>query len=234
MSATETDTVSVSLQESPGKQPPPPPSHVSNLASYTSFGPSCPVPGYRSLDAGAITVQGPAFNLTKTAVVPLGEGQVSGLTKYQASLPAGAIHPGLFNVSAAGGTDTGSFQTAAALGSDIVVTTPLAGKTFSGQDPIVVNWTGGDANEWVSLTLVSHFGFEDIATIVSAPAPAGTAKLLPVMGSFGPAAAGANEEIVVQVTPDISAAPAFSAPGISLGGRHLWQYTYRFEGIGIQ
>jgi uncharacterized protein (TIGR03437 family) len=236
-SSTETDAVSVSLQESPGKQPPPPPSHIPNQLLYnvgTSFGPSCSVPGYRSLDAGVITAQGPGLGLTKTSVVPLGEGQVSGLTKYQAILPAGTIRSGSFTVSAAGGADTGRFQSTLQVGSDILITTPLAGKIFSKQNPIVVKWTGGDANEWVTLSLVGHWGSVDIANTVNVPASAGTVEMAyAACCGFGAVAGAPNIEIIVQVTPDILAIPAFSAPGLSLGGQHVWQYTYRFEDIGI-
>jgi hypothetical protein len=59
----ETDSATVSLQASPGKQARP----ATTLSkgplpgSQIYFGPSCPIPGYRSLDAGSITVQGPGF-----------------------------------------------------------------------------------------------------------------------------------------------------------------------------
>jgi uncharacterized protein (TIGR03437 family) len=236
-SSTETETVSVSLQESPGRVAPPAPSRVPNQViydTYTIFGPSCPVPGYRSLDAGAITVQGTGLASTKTSVVPLGQGQVGGLTKYQAFLPTGTIRSGSFTVSAAGGADAGSFQSRVQIASDIVITTPLAGKIFSRQNPLIVNWTGGDASEWVTLMLVGHWGPRDSADTVSLPASAGTAEIpYAACCGFGTTGGAPNMEIIVQVTPLASAIPPFSAPGISLGGQHLWQYTYRFEGIGI-
>lgn len=40
-------------------------------------------------------------------------------------------------------------------------------------------------------------------------------------------------DIVMEVVPDPSNVPTFSAPGLSLGGRALWKYTYRFEGVFI-
>ena len=236
-SSTETDTVSVSLQESPGRLVQPPPSHVPNQLvydTYTFFGPSCPVPGYRSLDAGVITVQGIGLSSTKTSLVPLGEGQVAGLTKYQAILSTGTIRSGSYTVSAAGGADTGSFQSTVQIGADIVITTPLAGKIYSSQNPIIVKWTGGDASEWVTLMLVGHWGSKDIVDTVSVPASAGTAGIpYAACCGFGTTGGAPNLEIVVQVTPDASVTAAFSAPGLSLGGQHVWQYTYRFEDIRI-
>jgi uncharacterized protein (TIGR03437 family) len=237
-SSGETETLSVSLQASPGRLTPPPSSRVPGQIlydTYTVFGPSCPVPGYRSLDAGAIAVQGPGLASIKTSVVPLGQGQVSGLTRYQASLPAGTIRSGSFTVSAGGGADAGSFQSTVQIGPDIVITTPLAGKIFSSQNPIIVNWTGGDASEWVTLILVGHWGTADIADTVSVPASAGTAEIrYAACCGFGATGGAPNMEIIVQVTPVASAIPAFSSKGISLGGQHLWQYTHRFEGVGVR
>ena len=204
--STETETVSVSLQASPGRLAPPPPGYVANQVVYGTdnkvFGPSCPVPGYRSLDAGAITVQGPGLASTKTSAVPLGEGQVSGLTRYQAILPVGTIRSGSFTMSAAGGADAGSFQSSVEIGPDIVITSPLAGKSFSGKNPLTVNWTGGDASEWVTLKLVGHWGQSDAADTVSVPAPTGTATIpfAACCGFAGPGGAP-SLEIIVQVTP---------------------------------
>jgi hypothetical protein len=41
-------------------------------------------------------------------------------------------------------------------------------------------------------------------------------------------------EIVIEVVPDPSNVPTLSAPGLSLGGRALWKYTYRFEDATVQ
>ena len=75
--ATENDTVTVSLQAAPGMQAPSllPPVLETNVYY---FGASCPIPGYRSLDAGTVTVQGPGFGPVTAPVVPLQQGQVSG------------------------------------------------------------------------------------------------------------------------------------------------------------
>ena len=51
------------------------------------FGSSCPLPGYRSLDAGPISVQGPTFGPVKAPAVPLRDGPVSNLNVYQAPFP---------------------------------------------------------------------------------------------------------------------------------------------------
>lgn len=154
---TETDTLTVSLQTSPGRQAPTAPIFIEGgtlPGAYTYFGASCPVPGYRSLAAGTITAQGPGFtpltalpaplqattvfnhmvlpngNNGFTSVSQLQSGQVSGLTAYQVALPSGTIQPGSFTVAASGGADVGVFQSTVQIGSPIQITTPLAGQVI--------------------------------------------------------------------------------------------------------
>ena len=255
-STNETDTMTVSLQASPGKQAPPPPvAAVSSFINqYLFFGPSCPIPGYRSLDAGGIAAKGPGFGPIQAAVISIPPSQISalsdgiylqhglamGLTVYQASLPAGAIQPGPFGVTAAGATDVGAFQSSVDIGSGIQVTTPVAGKAFPSNKPLTINWTGGDPNAWVTFRLVGHEGSLDRITVVQTHASDHTVTL----GLVGPTTIAShpflpgpydpNMDIVLEVTPEPSAIPEFSAPGVSLGGRHTWKYTYRFEGVTIQ
>ena len=236
-SSSETDTMTVSLQASPGKQAPLPPVYTNggiNEGNFTYFGPSCPVAGYRSLGAGVVTAQGGGFGSVQASVMPLQQGQVSGLTVYEAVLPVGAIQPGSFGVSAAGGADVGAFQSSVPIGSGIQVTTPLAGRVFSAKQPLTVNWTGGDPNTWVTFTVLRHDGSLDEYYFVTGRASNGTVTVRPegppglLPGPLG------SVEIILEVTPDPSQIPAFSAPGLSLGGQHTWKYTYRFEGVTIQ
>ncbi len=231
----ETDALTVSLQASPGKKAPPVPVYTEGPGPYNSesFGPSCPVPGYRSLDAGAVTIQGPGFASIQAAAVPLQqlEVPVSGLTEYQVVLPTGSIQPGLFTVAASGGTDVGAFQSKVQIGSGIQVTTALAGKTFDSTQPITVNWTGGDPNTWVTFTVVSPNGAAERTAYVQARATDGTVTMDTILG-FLPLV-GQVIEMILEVTPDPAQTPSFSATGLSLGGQHLWKYTYKFEGIKI-
>jgi hypothetical protein len=254
---TETDTVTVSLQASPGRQAPTPPVYTegANLpGAYTYFGSSCPIPGYRSLDAGTVTVSGPGLPALAASPAPLPgqtvlnvspqggftqtaqmqSGQVSGLTAYQAALPTGAIQPGSFTVAASGGRDLGAFQSAVQIGSPIQVTTALAGVIVDGSGPpFTIAWTGGDPDAWVTLKLLGHYGSSDHYSqewvaqaadhqiTIQGAEPIGLAVLGPV-------------EIVLEVVPDPSKVPTLSAPGLSLGGRALWKYTYRYEGVTVQ
>lgn len=260
-STSETDTMTVSLQASPGRQAPPPPVYAATSpGSYfeiSYFGPSCTVPGYRSLEAGVITADGPGFPPAQAAVVPipldlvgaasegqggvfLEQGQVKGLTVYRASLPAGTIQPGSFKVNVSGAADVGAFQSSVQIGSGIQVTTPVAGKTFPSNQPLTIHWTGGDPGTWVTFRLVRHLGTSDYNSVVQARASDGTVTL-GLVGSTTiashptlPGPYVANMDIVLEVSPDPSQIPAFSAPGLSLGGQHTWKYIYRFEGVTIQ
>jgi uncharacterized protein (TIGR03437 family) len=228
---TESDTVTVSLQTSPGKQAPPAPIFTGSVASsWVYLGPSCPIPGYRSLSAGTVAIQGPGFSPTAASVAPLQQGQVSGLTVYQATLPAGAIQAGSFTVSAGGGADMGAFQSGVHIGAGIQITTDLAGIVFPCNKPVTINWTGGDPNAWVTITKVSHNGIYDAYNPVQARVSAGTAALPAGINPL-PGTCGSDSipiDLVIEVDPDPSETAAFSATGLSLGGQHTWRYIYRF------
>jgi uncharacterized protein (TIGR03437 family) len=232
-SATQSDTLTVSLQASPGKQAPVTVFDGPIATGRDPFGPACPVPGYRSLDAGDISIQGPGFGPVPAAIGVLKEGPVSGLKIYSAALPAGTIRPGAFQVSASGGADAGAFQSTVQIGPGINITTPLAGITVSQQQPFTVNWTGGDPNSWVTVRLVYHYGYQDRSAFGSVRASDGAVTFRPA-GVLGFGLSPGRIEIVVEVSPDPSQVASFSAPGISLGGRHTWKYTYRFEGVTLQ
>jgi uncharacterized protein (TIGR03437 family) len=247
----ESDTVAVSLQSSPAKQAPaapvysdgcPPPNHVcsSGLPSSTTlFGPSCSVPGYGSLNAGMVSAQGPNLNPTPIPLSPFQEGQLGGLSAYQATLPAGTIRQGQYIVSASGGGDVGAFQSAVPIGADIQIQTPLeAYIVFSQCNPLTINWTGGDPNSWVTLRLIqqapgSAGGYQFVNWSFRTRTSNGTLTFrppVPPANACG-AAAGTPTPIVVEieVDPDPSEIVAFSAPGLSLGGQASWRYIHRFQ-----
>ena len=220
------ETLSVSLQASPGRTIPPPPSYAEHddrfvLTRYV--GPSCSIPGYRSLDAGTVTAQVTAANID-AAVVPLPETQIAGLTMYQASLPAGTIQPGQFRVSATGGAGAGAFQSSIRIGSGIQVTTALANTTIPIDQPLIVNWTGGDPDSWVTVKLVGPLGIQTIVRRVQVRASDGTARMDPIDGLlFVPRL----NELVVEVTPDPDQIVTFEASGLETI-RHSWKYSYHF------
>ena len=229
------ETLTASFLVSPGKQVPTPNPFIQAGQCYLNVGDtfgslSCPLPGYTSLDIGALTAQGTGLDRIHPAPTLSG-----GQTVYQASLPSGTIQPGSYQVSSSGGNDVDSFASTTQIGSDINITSAFPpgtkiqrGTTNKPGQPIVVNWNGGDPSSWV----VVRYGPLNNAYrqygICTARASAGTLSMFAVGLLAGPG------EIVVDVIPDPSQATTFSAPGLSLGGQHSWKYTHRFGGIMFQ
>ena len=231
---TETNTVAISLQASPGKRQPPARTLENGGLSggFILLGPECPVPGYRSLSAGTVTVQGPGFGPAEAAPAQLGppeDGQIQGLSEYLAVLPPGAIQPGSFRVSAAGGVDVSAFQADLQIGAGVLITTPLLpGSVLDRQAPMVVNWTGGDAGAWVTLKVVAHHGTYDQYWTTQAKASDGSIA----MGSEALAGMPAGPiEIDLEVEPE-NRGP-LTVAGLSLGGEHSWKYVYQFVGLTL-
>lgn len=215
------------------------------------FAPACRIPGYRSLDAGSLQVQGPGLAPTQATVIPapdqmipigtegayLRQQQASGMTVYQASLPAGTIQPGSFTLKATGGADVGAFQSSVQIGSGIQITTPIAGQVFPGNQPFTINWTGGDPNSLVTFRFVGHSGGPDYNFVIRAHASDGKVTVPTIQNCTNVTCQErlvyATTEITLEVTPDPSQIGSFSASGLSLGGQHTWKYTYRFEGVTV-
>jgi uncharacterized protein (TIGR03437 family) len=231
---TETDNVTVSLQESPGRQAPPAtaygPISLSSSSVTTGYLPSCPIPGYRSMDAGTITVQSPAAAPAAVPAAPLQQGQVSGLTVYQATLPAGTIQGGNFTVSATGGADVSAFKSTVPIGAELRFTTDLTSFAVGCASSAKISWTGGDPSAWVTVSTYYHGTNEDSYT------PRGQARVSDgYVNVAGAVYAGSAYQcyyspttMVIEVDPDPSEVPALSAAGLSLGVRHTWKYLYYF------
>jgi uncharacterized protein (TIGR03437 family) len=241
---TETDSVTVSLQESPGKQAPPPAVFIDDNNGesplYGSptiyYGPSCRIAGYRSLDAGTITVQSPGAAPATVPAAPLQQGQVSGLTVYQAALPVGTIQGGSFTASATGGADVSAFQSTVPIGAEIHFTTNLTSLVVGCYGATKISWTGGDPNAWVT---VSTFGLPGVGDDYSSYRIIGQARVsdgyVIAFGNPNPGSATPCDyyttNIAIEVDPDPSEIPALSAAGLSLGGQHTWKYLYYFTAL---
>ncbi|HXK07253.1 MAG TPA: hypothetical protein VMS37_32965 [Verrucomicrobiae bacterium] len=119
----------------------------------TSSGTSAATGSLTYLDAGTVTINGPAGSglsnqaLTKTnnsyslanfEGIPL-PGQLN------FSLPAGT-----YNLAGAGGADVGSFNTSITLASPLTVTGGLP-TTVNRSSPLTINWTGGNSSDLVEI-----------------------------------------------------------------------------------
>jgi hypothetical protein len=210
-------------------------------ASTTLFGPACAVPGYRTLGAGAVTVQGPSVSSAQAQVVPYQQGQLGGLTAYEATLAAGAVQAGTYTVSASGGADLGAFQSSVNIGPDIDIQTSLAGiDAFSNCQPLTINWTGGDPKSWITLSFVQQApdasgGFQTINAIDRTHTSSGTMTIpypFPLVVSNGATKCVTNAHpvtIAIEIDPDPSEIGSFSAAGLSLGGRSTWKFVHTFQ-----
>ena len=241
----ESDTISVSLQASPGKQVPPAPAYSDCPSldkvcdalpgSRTLFGSSCSVPGYRSLGAGTVTAQGPNLSPAQVPSLPFQSGQLAGLSAYQTTLVGGTIQAGKYVVTASGGADVGAFQAAIQIGQDIQIQTALAGLMFSSCKSLAINWTGGDPNSWVTARIVQHVpssagGSQFVNSASQTRTSNGTLTLQPIPSNacmIGPTPV----VISIEVDPDPSEVNGFSASGLSLGGQATWKYIHTFQAI---
>jgi hypothetical protein len=238
--AAESDTLSVSLQSSPGMQAPAAPTYTEDAGITSSKilrGPSCPVPGYRSLAAGAVTAQGPGLSSAQIPSSPLAEGQVAGLSAYQATLPNGSIQAGTYTVAASGGADVGAFQADAQIGADIAIQTVLAGTTVWGNcQALTINWTGGDPSSWLMVRFIQGSipavgGFQWVSFGAQAHTSDGTLTVPSGVPGIPctPSATGESILLSIEVDPDPSEITTFSASGLSLGGQATWKYVHTFD-----
>jgi uncharacterized protein (TIGR03437 family) len=129
--------------------------------------PSAATGSVTTLDAGAVTLNGPAgsniSNLTFNKNVltdPRNPGKsiISySLTLASEGLPSipgasnGTIVAGTYTVRGAGGTDVGAFNASVTLGAPLTITGGLP-STVNRSAGLTVNWTGGNASDLVQIT----------------------------------------------------------------------------------
>ena len=213
----EADTFTASFSASPGKTVP-----FQGLVSRAILrqAPSCPVPGYSTLSAGAITVTPP-----QGSPIEAQPSIVNGEVSYQATLPAGSVQPGVFQISSNGGPDLGLFQTPIYVGAGIQITSQFPKGKGIGRG--TVTWTGGQPGDTVTMNLVEHNFQFDVVWQARAPATSGTVSLPSIaLLSIN----SSDLEIDIEVGPDPSP-DTFSLRGLTLGAQSKWVYEYRFVGL---
>ena len=151
------------------------------------------------------------------------------MTVYQGALASGTIQPGSFTVSAKGGADVGAFQSTVQIGAPIEVVTALAARVLNSQQPLQIQWTGGDANSWVTVKLVGHLGPYDYYRYAWVARASDSQITIQDAGPFGYGIAG-PVDIVIEVVPDPSQVSPFAASGLSLGGTTTGSTLMCFKG----
>ncbi|HVW10790.1 MAG TPA: hypothetical protein VHC90_19525 [Bryobacteraceae bacterium] len=238
----ETETISAQFPSAPGLVQPPvtayPASEAFNFpADPQASARSCAIPGYSRLSAGPITIDaGPGRNI----IVPPA-AQTDGVI-YQTNLPAGTIAPGQLSISSSGPV---TFQDSLVIGSPIVVQTNLSpGTVLSAATAPTIQWTGGDANSVVRLSLVSNTPDLSLQSqTYYAPANAHSITLQtfcserviqPPAGyqcSFLIPAGSAH--ITLDVLPTATAADSIPAQGLTQKLNLSWSYRYVFDSLTL-
>jgi len=228
----ESDTFAATFRAAPGLRAPSPPTagpgEGVNAALYQA--PSCPIPGYATLDAGEMSLSGPGGQVNIQPSVKNGE------TSYQGSLPSGFVQPGAAQISSAGGTGVGSFTATLNVGAGVQITSQFPkGEIPLPADTVVMNWTGGQAGEVATLKVIEHqFGYDNIVFTQTA-ATNGTAVIpsipAPPLGTLPDLQYSTDIEVILEVGPNPSKPQTISVPGLTLGAQVSWAYEYRFVGL---
>jgi len=237
----ETETLSAQFPSGPALAQP---AITANPTSGTLLAPgdflpsdrSCSLAGYSRLAAGSITVG--AAGKSPIAIQPTtrNDGVI-----YQANLPPGTIAPGQLSISSTGPI---SFDEPLTIGSPIVVQTNLSpGTVLSAANPPTVQWTGGDANSVVKLSLINDaIGLNVQSMTYFAPADAHSIKLQTFCHQGNPLESGSGcsfllaagaAHIIMEVLPANSAADSIPAPGLTQKINFTWSYRYIFDNLTL-
>ena len=131
------------------------------------------IPTITGLDAGTITVTGPAGPLTLTPfTVPMqtGPSGVYTATPPNSFLPATG---GSYTFTGTGGANVGSFTTSVSIGNLISWTNQSAASTVTRSSGQNITWTGGSPNTYVYVGGSSASGAASASFVCYAPASAG-------------------------------------------------------------
>jgi uncharacterized protein (TIGR03437 family) len=127
--------------------------------SSKSTGTASPVVTLTSLDAGTITVTGPASSsLANQPLAEIDNGYLLASTEGSAYGLPGQVNftlpGGTYALSGAGGKDVGPFNASLTLPSPLTLSNPLP-TTVNRSSPLILNWTGGNASDQVEILGVS-------------------------------------------------------------------------------
>lgn len=220
-----TEMLLIEFASAVGKTAPTPVAEARNClmrVPIPAAGPSCSWTEDRSLDAGALTAQGPGFGPVQ--ILPV---MVNDRLTYSFALPSGTLRAGVFTVTGAGGRDVGPFTTSITLPAAIEVTSFSGAAEFLpdvGPYTVTAKWRGGDAASVVRLEVdtVLSFPTQPPIYVNQCAQPADAGSITMPWGNLG--SLGSPSAIVTQTGADPQ---SFSASGLTLGGRHTWVYEFK-------
>jgi uncharacterized protein (TIGR03437 family) len=200
----------------------------------------------KTLDEGPIEVLG--LGAGRLALTAANSG---GIVSYSTSLPAGAISGGTYQVTGNGFNDTETIPP------QITITTSLQPGTKV-PSALTVNWTGGNAQSFVTVQLLVRAPGSTAPSFVASQSVLASADAVSFPGFYCaplnqyqssscssgdssqqfPYPTGSAEVIVTQQravgTPAENAFPPFSIPGFNLGGEQTWNYVWDFRSLWNQ
>jgi len=176
------------------------------------------LPTITGLDAGTITVQGPAGSQTLTDMKNPLTGLLTGL--YEATV-ANSFLPatgGTFMFTATGGADVGAFTTSLSLGNILTWTNESSIASVTRANGQQITWSGGTPNSYVYVSGTSSSTSGAFATFVCyAPVSQGQLTVPNYVLLALPAGTG-TLGISNAATPTTFTASGLTAPGVGIGG----------------
>jgi uncharacterized protein (TIGR03437 family) len=177
------------------------------------------IPTITGLDAGTITVSGPAGSLTLTPlVIPMQSGPsgVYSATPPNSFLPATG---GSFTFTGTGGANVGPFTATVSIGNLISWTNQSASSTVNRANGQNITWTGGSPNTYVYVGGSSASASGVSASFVCyAPASAGQLTVPSYVLLALPPSTNGNLGVSNSATPASFTASGLTAPGSALIG----------------
>lgn len=211
------------------------------VGQWRSFGTKNPTPRCglytgANVDAGALTIRTPANDTLLVRPTRSGTGEFL----YEHVLPAGSMRPGWLSVESPGNATVGPIDARVLLPPPLRILTDLRpGTIIDPTRPFRLEWTGGRIGDLVNIRLLSFvpLGYtvgldvyawaeEGSLVLETREPPLGDGpRLLPLLPTD-------EFSVIVRVLPR-SGTP-FSAPGLTLGGKHEWVYEYHFLGLKLR
>ena len=245
----------------PGPQGTPLPPLTTGVSYYSLYGPytsplaACNASLPNTLDAGTLILSGPGVN-----AVAMQRSIQDGRLTYQATLPAGTLQGGAYQVTGQAGPGVGVFGAKANIPAPITIA-PNTGLTglqpgtqlpspcqitnvhpifpCEGQD-YEFSWTGGDDRSLVTVQFIvgntiqgvaTAYGGEGIVAIPSSYGPYPNTCDLPAFGLGCVLLPEGNVEVIITQTPSPYQEYRLNAPGLSWGINGTWKYVWDFRGL---
>ncbi|MDQ6677028.1 MAG: hypothetical protein M3Z09_07010, partial [Acidobacteriota bacterium] len=150
------ETLDATFTQSPGRIATPYKLYQANNGATIFRGlvnqaPTCSIPGYLELSAGALSLKTPSSTIGGITAAPG--------SSYHVTLPPGTLQAGAFTLAPDVPGTVGPFQANIAFGQDIQILSPppAVGSTINLSEFKTLSWTGGDPNSIVNVSLISHY-----------------------------------------------------------------------------